>query len=175
MRPSSRVTIDGEPSSDVQASGGTARQEAFEFALPDVPVDRFMSSPPVTIDASATLSEAHELLERHAIHHLLVEHRGLVVGVLSDRDLLQHTSPFVGTLSERTRDKHTLVRRIFQFASYDLITVRHDASLHEAVALLFTHDISCLPVVDGRGEVLGVVTTRDLLRGMLEYRIPAGP
>ena len=169
------MTIDGDTSSDAQTPGGTARQEAFEFALPDVPVHRFMSRPPVAIDANATLREAHELLERHAIHHLLVEHRGRVVGVLSDRDLLRHTSPFVGTLSERTRDKHTLVRRIFELASYDLITVRHDARLHEAVASLLTHDISCLPVVDEGGEVLGVVTTRDLLRGMLECQLPAGP
>jgi acetoin utilization protein AcuB len=167
--------VHGETSSDVQAPGGTARQEAFEFALPDVPVHRFMGRPPITIDASATLSEAHELLERHDIHHLLVEHRGRVVGVLSDRDLLRHTSPFVGTLSERTRDRHTLLRRIFQFASYDLITVRDDAPLHEAVALLITHDISCLPVKDAGGEVLGVVTTRDLLRGMLECQLPVDP
>lgn len=169
------MTIHGETSQDVQEPGGTARPEAFELALPDVPVHRFMSRPPITIDAGATLSEAHELLERHDIHHLLVEHRGRVVGVLSDRDLLRHTSPFVGTLSERTRDTHTLVRRVFQFASYDLITVRHDAPVHEAVAVLLTHDISCLPVADAEGAVVGVVTTRDLLRAMLEYQLPLDP
>ena len=169
------MTIHGEASSNVQAPGGTTRPEAFEITLPDIPVERFMSRPLITIDAGATLSEAHDLLERHAIHHLLVEHRGRVVGVLSDRDLLRHTSPFVGTLSERTRDRHTLLRRIFQFASYDLITVRDDAPLHEAVALLLTHDISCLPVADAGGEVLGVVTTRDLLRGMLECQLPLDP
>ena len=174
MRPSNRVTTDGEPSGDVQGPAA-ARREPFELALPDVPLHRFMGRPAVAIDASATLREAHELLERHAIHHLLVEHRGRVVGVLSDRDLLRHTSPFAGTLSERTRDRHTLVRRVFQCASYELITVRHDAPLHEAVAVLLTHDISCLPVVDEAGEVVGVVTTRDLLRGMLECRLPLAP
>ncbi len=162
-------------SSDGRAPAVSSRDEPGGITLPDVRVGRFMSRPPITIDASATLSEAHELLERHAIHHLLVGHRGRVVGVLSDRDLLRHTSPFVGTLSERTRDRHTLLRRIFQFASYDLITVRDDAPLYEVVALLLTHDISCLPVVDAGGEVLGVVTTRDLLRGMLKCRLPVDP
>ena len=141
---------------------------------PQLTVEQIMSSPVITIDAGATLCETQYLLERHHIHHLLVEYDGKLVGVVSDRDVLRHLSPFVGTLSERVRDANTLLRRAFQFASYHPITVERDAAVTEAAWLLLSRNISCLPVVDDESRAIGILTTRDLLRGILECPLPAG-
>ena len=134
-------------------------------------VEQFMSSPVLTVDADATLREALALMEERDIHHLLVEHRGRLVGVVSDRDLLRHLSPFVGTLSERERDQNTLLRRVFQFATYGPVTVQQEAPIFEAAAVLLERQISGLLVLDAEGRPVGVLTTRDLLRGMLECRL----
>jgi CBS domain-containing protein len=50
----------------------------------------------------------------------------------------------------------------------DLITVRQDAPLADATALLMSHRISGLPVVDAGGMLLGIVTEKDLLRVLYE-------
>ena len=134
-------------------------------------VGQFMSSPVLTVDAEVTLREALAQMEEHGLHHLLVEHGGRLVGVVSDRDLLRHLSPFVGTLSERERDQNTLLRRVFQFATYRPVTVQQDAPIFEAAAELLERQISSLLVLDGEGRPVGVLTTRDLLRGMLECRV----
>ena len=131
-----------------------------------------MSRGTITIDADAPLAEAREQMAQHAVHHLLVTDRERIVAVLSDRDLLRQTSPYVGTPSESERDAATLRRRIFRAASYDLVTVSADEPIEDAAALLLDRAVSCLPVRDEAGDIVGMVTSRDLLRGMLTCLLP---
>src|SRR5262249_42741736 len=51
----------------------------------------------------------------------------------------------------------------------DLVTIRPDASVRDAAWILLTHRISAVPVVDGQGHLLGIVSERDLL-----HRVEAG-
>ena len=139
----------------------------------EIPVSAVMTTRLVTVAANASLAEAQDLLHRHGIHHLLVMHEQRVVAVLSDRDVLRSVSPYVGTLSEQTRDMRSLLRPVFQVATYHPITVSPDASVLEAAALMLDHAISCLPAVDAGGDTVGVVTSRDLLRGVLACSLPS--
>ncbi|MCP4455954.1 MAG: CBS domain-containing protein, partial [Planctomycetes bacterium] len=43
--------------------------------------------------------------------------------------------------------------------------VKPETPLFKIVDLKCKHDISCLPVVDVQGQTLGVVTTKDMLKG----------
>jgi len=138
----------------------------------EILVASVMTSRLITVAANASVAEARELLQQNGIHHLLVMHEQRVVAVLSDRDILRSISPYVGTLSEQTRDVRSLLRPVFQLASYHPITVSPDASVLEAAALMLDHAISCLPVLDEHGETIGVVTSRDLLRGVLACAMP---
>ena len=45
----------------------------------------------------------------------------------------------------------------------DVVTVKPDADVAEAIKLLIDHDISALPVVDDDGSVVGVVSKADLV------------
>ncbi len=47
----------------------------------------------------------------------------------------------------------------------DVIFVREDAKIREAVQLMLDHDISGMPVVGPQGRVVGMVTERDLTKG----------
>ena len=49
----------------------------------------------------------------------------------------------------------------------NVITLRRDASVHEAVQLLNKHKIGCVVVVHNE-EIVGIVTERDLLERVLE-------
>lgn len=138
----------------------------------DARVGEVMTRNPLIIDSGATLQEAQEMLARHSIHHLLVEDRGRIVGVLSDRDVLKHSSAFAGKSSAQTRDVWTMNRRVYQWATFDLVTVDEDTYLYEATAMIIERGISCLPVRDAAGQIIGIVTTRDLLRGLLSCVLP---
>ncbi|HTW55710.1 MAG TPA: CBS domain-containing protein [Thermoplasmata archaeon] len=52
------------------------------------------------------------------------------------------------------------------------VLIGTDASLFDALVLMRTHQISGLPVIDGRGTVVGVLSEKDLARvitGVAEY------
>jgi CBS domain-containing protein len=57
-----------------------------------------------------------------------------------------------------------LVREVM---SSPAVTVRGDASLKEAISLLERHDVSAMPVVDGAGRLVGVVSEADVIRELV--------
>ena len=50
----------------------------------------------------------------------------------------------------------------------DLITVRPETGLRDAVQLLIQHGITGLPVVDEAGHIMGVLSEKDLLKAFYE-------
>lgn len=119
-----------------------------------------------TVEPDDSLHRVKAIFELHGFHHLPVVEQGRLVGVISDRDLLRNVSPFIGRMSERTQDTTTLDRRAHQIMTRKLVTVSPAMALPEAVQLLLSSSISCLPVVTEAGQLVGVVTWRDLLRNL---------
>jgi acetoin utilization protein AcuB len=129
-------------------------------------VKKIMNPNPVVVGMEDTLARMRELFDEHHFHHLLVTERGLLRGIVSDRDVLKALSPYVGTPAEQTRDTSTLFRRAHQVMTRDPITVAPEASLADAISLFNQHRISCLPVVNQSLQPLGVVSWRDILKAM---------
>lgn len=132
-------------------------------ALSQMVVGSVMRAPAHTVDVDLSLEDVHALFERLRIRHAPVTEHGKLVGVISDRDLLRHLSPFLGTLSERQQDLGTLRKHVHQAMTRNPVTIASDAPLAEAIASLLTHRVSCLPVLDLRGHLVGIVTLRDVL------------
>lgn len=49
------------------------------------------------------------------------------------------------------------------YMSTDVVTVTPDMDIHRAIRLLLERQISGVPVIDGRGDLVGVLTTKDCL------------
>lgn len=127
-------------------------------------LDSIMSRQVVTVSMDDTLMEVRRLLSVYQIHHVVVVDHRKVVGIVSDRDILAHLSPFVGTATERTVDAACLGRKVHQIMTRKLIVGTPATTVPEAAQLILKHGVSCLPVVGLDWECLGVVTWRDLLR-----------
>lgn len=127
----------------------------------------------VTVSPDDSLRTVRDLFETHYFHHLLVVEGSRMRGVISDRDLLKHLSPFVGhSFTERAQDLATLNRRVHQIMTRQLVTAEPDTTLHDAVQLMLQHGISCLPVVDENLNPMGIVSWRDLLRVLADAQAP---
>ena len=137
-------------------------------------VGQIMSSHVVTITMDDTLAKAQALFNEFRFHHLLVVERQVLVGVMSDRDLLKASSPFTGTMNETTRDVATLSKRIHQIMNRALITANKEMTIDCAAQLLIEKRISCLPVVTEDGQVEGIVTWRDLLKAYAGFGLSCG-
>lgn len=136
-------------------------------------VNEYMTTRLVTVEMDDTLDTVREIFDNTGFHHLLVVERGAVVGVLSDRDLLRHLSPYVGTLSETARDAATLQRPAHLVMTRNPVTVSPEAELPEVLEKFGQKEVTCLSVVDGHKRLVGIVTWRDLLKVMRAVLGPA--
>jgi len=124
----------------------------------------------VTVEMDDRLQVVKEIFDTMSFHHLLVvdEHKKLS-GIVSDRDLLRALSPYVGSASETARDLATLNKRVHQIMTRQPKTLGPQSTIAQAVNLLLTHRISCIPIVDDQFKPVGIVSWRDLLKSL-----PAG-
>jgi acetoin utilization protein AcuB len=135
-------------------------------------IENLMSKQLITLSMDAPLSEAKEVFENQNIHHLLItDDEGLLVGVLSDRDVYKNSSPTIGTSQETHRDTALMQKKLHQIMVRNVITSQAQQSLNEAVLLFYDNHISCLPVVDEQNKAIGIITWRDILKVLaLQYR-----
>jgi IMP dehydrogenase len=104
---------------------------------------------PVTVGPKQTLVEALEIMRRNEISGLPVVENGRPVGILTSRDIR----------FEKNRD--LLVE---QLMTRELVTVPPGVAGDRARELLHEHRIEKLLVVGDRGELVGLITIKDLLQ-----------
>jgi len=55
-------------------------------------------------------------------------------------------------------------QRVADFMTTGVVSVAPDTEIMRAVHLMVSNDVSGIPVVDGRGELLGILTERDCIK-----------
>ncbi len=113
-----------------------------------------MTPNPVTVSPKAMLSIARDKMAAGKFRRVPVVQDGVLVGILTDRDLRQ----YVG-VEERTRIEAAMTETP--------LTIPPTLTVAEATRLMLKHQISGLPVLEG-GQLVGIITTSDILRAFLE-------
>jgi len=106
---------------------------------------------PITITPGMTVREVLNLTRTHKISGLPVVENGLVVGIVTNRDLRFETR-----LDQPVRDIMTPKER--------LVTVREGASVDEAKALMHKNRIERVLVVGDDFRLRGLMTVKDILK-----------
>jgi len=117
-------------------------------------VARWMTKDPVVAKSTETLAAVRQMMDKGSFHRVPVVDGGKLVGIVSDRDLRQHT----GTLARV---------KINAAMTTPVVSVTPTTILEAAANLLVKHKIGALPVVDG-GKLVGIITATDLLRAFAE-------
>lgn len=114
----------------------------------DLTVSDLMTTQLITVNASEPIKEARAEMDIGVVRHLpVVDDRGRLVGVVSDRDLLA---------SKRGH-------RIADVMTRDVITTRPDALAAEAASVMLDHKISSVLVVNEDQLLVGMITQTDYL------------
>jgi CBS domain-containing protein len=130
----------------------------------------------VAVPTTATFKEIADALAEHKISAVpVVDDGGIVVGVVSEADLLHKLELATSDLHRRLVDRRR-VRTAKSKAAGDTaealmsspaITIRSSAPIGEAARLMEHERIKRLPVVEDDGRLIGIVARRDLLRPYL--------
>jgi CBS domain-containing protein len=117
-------------------------------------VEEFMSTAVITMKESDTLSAAQIEMRMAEIRHLpVIDAKGHVVGVLSDRDILRNLTKIDGEPAP-----------VAQIMSRRVQTVKPTMPAADAASLLLEHRFGCLPVVGDDEQIVGIITDMDFLR-----------
>jgi len=127
-------------------------------------VDTIMSRNLITLDIDSSLEQAKKIFDQSNIHHILIIDDKTLIGIITDRDLYKHLTPFVGTRKETPKDTFLLNKKVHLIMSRTLITSKIETSLNEAVLLFDDNHISCLPIINDKNEPVGIITWRDILK-----------
>lgn len=123
-----------------------------------------MSHPVITIHPDMPLQEALNLMHQEHIRRLpVVDNRGQLVGIVSERDLL-HASPSDATTLSVWELNYLLCKiTIGEIMTRNVITVNVDTPIEEAARIMADAKIGGLPVARN-GKVIGIITETDLFR-----------
>jgi len=134
-------------------------------------VDRVMVSPILTIAGDRSMLDASHLMEANHVRHLCVVEADEIVGIISVRDLVRS---FVDAESGPVCELNKVYRPLSVLMAVTLATIPSDASLLEAAQLMTEKRIGSLLTIEA-GEIVGIVTERDLVRkGLATNRHASG-
>jgi CBS domain-containing protein len=111
-----------------------------------------MTSDVKTATPSQSLTDAAKLMKEEDVGSIPIVDGERLVGVVTDRDIV------VRGIADGS-DPHAI--RVGDIASRDVVTVRPDDDLDEALRLMAQHQVRRLPVVED-GQLVGVVATADV-------------
>jgi IMP dehydrogenase len=125
----------------------SVEQQAFEVEK----VKKYesgMIQDPITLEPHRKVADALDLMRKFSISGVPITVDGILVGILTNRDLRFETNVEQSVSSIMTKDQ--------------LITAEEGTTLEQAKLILQRHRIEKLPVVDRKGKLKGLITIKDI-------------
>ncbi len=121
---------------------------------PSLRASHVMSSPPIVVGEEASIIEAASIMRERGVGSLIVvDGRGRIVGVLTERDVINSLA--VG--------KACSGGRVGEVMSRNIIVASRDESLESIVEKMREANVRHLPVVGDDGKPVGIISSRDVL------------
>ena len=128
----------------------------------DAPVAEVMTPHPRAVQITDTISDVRSALADGRVHHLPVLDGRRVVGIITTTDLLE----FGFAPRDSHKDLDAYLNEHFQIAQVmqpEVVTIPSSSSVRDAARALATGTLHAVPVVKEDGELVGIVTTTDIV------------
>lgn len=136
------------------------------------------------ITPDATLSEASLYIFGHAYNGLPVVkgRKKKLVGFITDQDITSQLFPNIQELMEdyvhekdfeamEKRVKSVLVKKVKDVMNKNVISIHIDEPLLKAESIMKLKDIRRLPVIDNKGNLIGIISKADIFRALVSPKI----
>ena len=132
--------------------------------LSELTVADIMTEEVVTLNEDEYMDLAGTLMEIGRIRHLpVVDREGVVKGLVTHRDLLRMSISEVIDLDAEERMEILSNIPVAQVMRKEVMLTHPETSLLEAAEFMQEHKYGCLPVVDQKGVLVGIITEADFI------------
>ena len=115
--------------------------------------------PPVAVGLDASVASAVRAMVDNSVGAVAVVERGLLRGIFSERDLLRKVV-FLGLDPNRTP--------VAKVMTSEVESISPSTPPDDALEIMIERHFRHLPIVDGGGQVLGIVSIRNILQNRVE-------
>jgi acetoin utilization protein AcuB len=126
-----------------------------------------MKFPVITATPDMPINEALNLMKREHIRRTPVVKDGKLVGIVSDKDLLNASPSPVTSLSVWEMNYLLSKVTVRDVMTKDVLTITEDIPIEVAARIMADNKIGGLPVVRG-DQVVGIITETDIFKIFLE-------
>jgi CBS domain-containing protein len=131
-------------------------------------VKEYMSAPVYVVERNEPIQRARNLMFKYGIGRLPVLDNGKLVGIVTKYDITNRLNQAAPEWRRRPIDKVP----VQVVMTEKPITIFPDATMTQAAELMLENDISGLPV-ERDGDILGMITSRDMVRYFAEQDVKA--
>lgn len=137
------------------------------------PVSAIMTDHVITVNPGDKLKVVDDIFHQHRIHHIPVVDGRKIIGMISKSDLLH----FVRGFTSRKEDLDANEADLQSHTAEEIMT-RHLAKVEPSdrvnvVLEVFKENLfHAIPVVNEDDELVGIITTFDIIRWLSEEKIP---
>ena len=130
-------------------------------------VGNIMSTPVITVHKDDTMSKVQDIFRKNNIHHIPVIAEGnQVVGIISKSDYLRLLHGFTLFKTEKSIAYNDAIMRsllVGEVMTRQVATLNPEDSLEMAAGFFRENLFHALPVVSDQGQLIGIITTFDLI------------
>ena len=132
-------------------------------------VSKWMTPKPVTLRPGDSIARAIDVMKEKKIRRIpIVNDSGKLVGIVSDRDL-KDVSPSRATTLDIWELHYVLDKlKLGDIMTKKPWTVTPEMPIEKAALLMLEKKVEGLPVVDGRGALVGILTEGDIFRALVD-------
>ena len=128
----------------------------------DTPVRESMTEPVLTVNEDDRIGDVGEaMLTKEIKSVVVIDDECRPEGILTSTDFVE-----IATATGATNDS------VGEWMTTDVHTIEPDTTVATAATTMMTHDVSPLPVVGAGGEVVGIVTSTDIVADRADATAP---
>ena len=127
-------------------------------------VKNWMTRDVITITPDTSLHEAHRLMTEKRIRRLPVVDHGKLIGLVTLGDVRSAEPSSASTLSVWEMNNLLAKLRVSEIMTRDPVTISQEATISTVAEIMLERKFSCLPVVDNKDQLVGIITESDIFR-----------
>jgi CBS domain-containing protein len=112
----------------------------------------------VTAKPDEKVIDAVEKIAKYKVGSVVIIDNGKVLGIITERDIINLVA-----------SKKDLNEKLELYMTKNPITIYFDENLEKAIQIMKEKNIRHLPVVNKEGKLIGMISSRDIIRVSLEY------
>ena len=136
------------------------------YPKPAILARDLMSAPVFSLPSDSSLLDAWASMSHKGFHHIPVTSmHDTLVGMVSYRDLLHHVPELITAGDKRQASR----RRLAEIMTSRVISATPVTEIREVAHVMLEERIHAVPILDHNRRLIGILATRDLLRGIANH------